>query len=101
VKTIILATAVLSLATVAIAQGQAVVSPAGRPGKILEEAECTAVWKEAGGADLTAEQAKARVTNFEQVDKDNDGKITNAEFTEGCKAGWIQKGTAPNTSAPK
>jgi hypothetical protein len=64
---------------------------AGRPGKILSEKECTTLWGEAAGRmDLTADQAKPYVTNFEQVDTNSDKKIDNAEFKAGCKLGFVQ-----------
>lgn len=68
---------------------------AGRPGKILSNAECSKLWSEAAGrADLSAEQAKPYVTNFEQVDKNHDQKITNDEFRAGCKMGFVQHAAA-------
>jgi hypothetical protein len=38
-----------------------------------------------------ADKAAPFVVNFEMVDTDKDGKVTQAEFKEGCKKGWIQE----------
>jgi hypothetical protein len=75
---------------------------AGRPGKILSEKECSDLWsKAAGRTDLSAEQAKPYVTNFEQVDKNSDNKITNDEFSAGCKMGFVQQAAAePGAKEP-
>lgn len=62
---------------------------AGRPGQVLSDSDCTKLWTDAGGADLTADKAKPFVTNFEQVDTNTDSKITSAEFKEGCKLGFV------------
>jgi hypothetical protein len=57
----------------------------------LSDADCEAVWKQAGGKELTADAAKPYVTNFEQVDIDKDGSIDYREFKDGCKAGLVKK----------
>lgn len=73
---------------------------AGRPGQILSEAECSKVWSDAsGGQDLSAEKAKPFVTNFEQVDKNGDNMISSAEFTDGCKMGFVQQAAAGSESS--
>lgn len=75
---------------------------AGRPGKILSESECSTLWSQAAGrTDLSPEQAKPYVTNFEQVDKNSDNKITNDEFQAGCKLGFVQHAAAdPGARTP-
>ncbi len=60
-------------------------------GQVLNDADCEAVWKHAGGKALTAEAAKPNVSNFEQVDADKNGSIDYREFKEGCKAGLVHK----------
>lgn len=67
--------------------------PSGRPGAILDAAQCDEAWTNAAnGADhLTAEQAGPVVANFEMVDADGDGKVTKDEFSEGCKKGVVQR----------
>jgi hypothetical protein len=63
--------------------------------------DCTSLWKQAdasaGGA-LTQTQAKPYVTDFNSVDTDKDGKITNAEFMKGCSAGHVRKTAASGSS---
>jgi hypothetical protein len=60
-------------------------------GDSIGDADCDAVWKQAGGKTLTADAAKPYVTNFEQVDIDKDGSIDYREFKDGCKAGLVKK----------
>lgn len=68
--------------------------PSGRPGAILDAAECDEAWRNAAANDadhLTAEAAGPVVANVDMVDADGDGKITQAEFKDGCKKGAVQK----------
>jgi hypothetical protein len=67
--------------------------PSGRPGPVLDDAKCTAVWEitEREGDVLVADKAAPFIANFEMVDTDKDGKVTQAEFKEGCKKGWVQE----------
>ena len=60
-----------------------------KPGKPLSEAQCEAVWKKVGLAQLKPDQAKPFVKSFEQVDVDKNGAINWEEFKAGCKEGWI------------
>jgi hypothetical protein len=73
------------VATAATAATQA---NAGTP---LDDADCAAAWKSAGGADLSPDKAKPFIANFEQVDLDHNGAINWAEFQAGCKAGSVNK----------
>jgi len=75
---------------------------AGRPGKVLSEQECSSLWSTAAGrTDLSPEQAKPYVTNFEQVDTNSDNKISNEEFRAGCKMGFVQQAAAePGAKTP-
>lgn len=68
-------------------------SPSGRPGEILDAAECDKVWKKAAkDADtLTAEEAGPMLANVGVVDADSDGKITKTEFEKGCSEGMVQE----------
>jgi hypothetical protein len=67
----------------------------GRPGAILDEKQCQAVWTKAGGGDdstkLTYDQADPYITNLKQADPDDDGRITKSEFVDACKLGWVQE----------
>jgi hypothetical protein len=67
--------------------------PSGRPGAILDDSKCKAVWgmTEREGDVLVADKAAPFIVNFEMVDTDKDGKITQDEFTQGCKNGWVQE----------
>ncbi|WP_439541498.1 EF-hand domain-containing protein [Hyphomicrobium sp.] len=58
----------------------------------LSEDDCRAVWNTAAGrSDLSAQGAKPYIDDFAKVDTNGDGKITNAEFKAGCKAGLVHK----------
>jgi hypothetical protein len=43
------------------------------------------------GDTLSQDKAVPFVVNFQMVDTDKDGKISQAEFTAGCGKGWIQQ----------
>ncbi|MBM3545246.1 MAG: hypothetical protein FJX44_12255 [Alphaproteobacteria bacterium] len=68
----------------------------GRPAAILDDAKCTSVWSltEREGDTLSQGQAAPFIVNFTLVDADGDGKITEAEFKEGCKQGLVQEAAA-------
>jgi hypothetical protein len=36
-----------------------------------------------------ADKATPYIVNFDMVDTNKDGKISEAEFTEGCNGGWV------------
>lgn len=57
----------------------------------LSDADCEAAWKEAGGTDLTPDQAKPFIASFDQVDLDHNGAINWEEFKAGCKNGLVKK----------
>ena len=65
--------------------------PSGHP-SVLTETECSGVWKDAAsGSDvLTGDKAGGYVTDFKQADADQDGNISQAEFSEACKKGLIK-----------
>jgi hypothetical protein len=70
--------------------------PSGRPSAALDEATCQSVWKMASpnGDTLSKDKATPFVVNYDMVDTDKDGKISQAEFQDGCAKGWIQKADA-------
>jgi hypothetical protein len=72
----------------------------GRPGKVLDDAKCADVWSltQREGDVLSEGQAAPFVVNFKLVDVDGDGKITEAEFKDGCKNGLVQE--AANQQQP-
>lgn len=57
----------------------------------LNDADCAAAWKEAGGADLSPDKARPFIASFEQVDVDHDGAINWEEFKAGCAKGLVTK----------
>lgn len=66
--------------------------PSGRPGQILDDAKCQDVWKGiAKSGTLSAEEAAPVVANFEVVDANSDGKVSQDEFEEGCRMGMVQQ----------
>jgi hypothetical protein len=77
---------------------------AGRPGGVLNEASCVAVWHSAAGEEqsrfhrnhdgLIPVNARGIVTNFQQADTDNDGTVSRAEFNQACKLGLVAGGDA-------
>jgi hypothetical protein len=81
--------------------------PSDRPAAArLDEANCQAVWRltEREGDVLTADKATPYVVNLEMVDTNKDGKISAAEFTQGCNGGWVlqaEKSEKMQPSAPK
>ena len=71
----------------------------GRPNAVLSEASCVAAWHRAAGEEQTRfhrghdrllpVDARGIVTNFHQADTDEDGKVSQAEFLEACKLGFV------------
>jgi hypothetical protein len=64
----------------------------GKPGAVLDDAKCGQVWTEAasGQKELSADKAAPYLVNLQKVDANGDGKITEDEFKQGCKGGWVQ-----------
>jgi hypothetical protein len=62
--------------------------PSGRPGAVLDENKCETVWRtERQGDTLSQDKAAPFIVNFQMVDTNNDSKVTQDEFMEGCKKG--------------
>ena len=74
----------------------------GRPTAVLDDAKCTSVWSmtERDGDTLSEGKAAPFIVNFKMVDADNDGKISEAEFKEGCKKGLVQEASAEGSQQP-
>jgi|GEM_PF-3597242 len=61
----------------------------------MTQAECESLWNRADGAkagSLTQSQAQPFVKNFSAVDNNGDGRISRAEFLQGCDAGQVESG---------
>ena len=67
--------------------------PSGRPGPVLDDQKCTAAWEmtEREGDTLVKDKAVPFIVNFEMVDADGDGKVTQNEFKDGCSKGLVQE----------
>src|SRR6187402_3054900 len=76
-----------------VPEGSQTPPPSGRPSAPLDDAKCGSVWKMAApdGDTLSKDKATPFVVNYEMVDTDKDGKISQAEFQAGCGKGWIQQ----------
>jgi hypothetical protein len=77
----------------------------------ISDQQCDTLWKQAQGdksGDLTADQAKPFLRDQAKVDKDGDGTITLAEWTNACHEGSVSMSSAappdqavpPPTAAP-
>jgi hypothetical protein len=77
--------------------------PSGPPSAVLDDATCATVWKMASpnGDALSKDKAMPFIVNYEMVDTDKDGKISQAEFQAGCGLGWIQKSDASTVNGMK
>ena len=73
-------------------QSQSPGAPTSEHPSVLTETECSGVWKDAasGGDVLTGDKVVGYVMDFKQADADQDGNISQAEFSEACKKGLIK-----------
>jgi hypothetical protein len=76
---------------------------AGRPTQVLDEAKCEEVWNQTDreGDTLVMGKAAPFVVNFALVDTDDDGKLSEGEFKEGCKKGLVQESASEQQPAGK
>jgi hypothetical protein len=72
----------------------------GRPAAVLDDAKCANVWSltQRQGDTLSEGEAAPFIVNFKQVDANGDGKISEAEFKDGCKKGLVQEASAGGQS---
>ena len=77
-------------------------APSGRPSAVLDEAKCDSIWNmtEREGEILSEGKAAPFIVNFKMVDTDRDGLITQDEFKQGCKNGWVQEKSATGSQKP-
>ena len=100
-KAVVLAATIILLGTGAsfagagapVPKGSQTPPPSGRPSAALDDANCASAWKMAApnGETLSKDKAVPYVVNFQMVDTDNDGSISQDEFKTGCGKGWIQQ----------
>jgi hypothetical protein len=74
----------------------------GRPAAVLDDAQCSDVWSltQRQGDTLTEGEAAPFIVNFKLVDANADGKISEAEFKDGCKKGLVQQASAGGQQQP-
>lgn len=70
--------------------------PSGRPGKVLNDAECQKAWEMASpdGDTISKDKAEPYILNFQMVDTSKDAKISADEWKAGCAKGWISSDAA-------
>lgn len=78
-------------------------SSSGRPSATLDDAKCASVWSltEREGDTLSEGKAAPFIVNFKMVDANNDGKISEAEFKDGCAKGLVQEASAEGSQQPQ
>jgi hypothetical protein len=85
----LVATAALAIAVPALAQ----TSTAPKSGATkMSQAECTAAWTKLDASksgSVSESQAQGVVTDFKAADTNNDGKLTQVEFTAACGKGLV------------
>ena len=83
--------AIAGFVVAAPAAAQSQKSPSGATK--LSQAQCESLWNRADSAkagSLTQTQAQPYVKSFGAVDANGDGRISRAEFTQGCSAGQVE-----------
>ena len=83
------AAAALALAVPAFAQTTTVPKTSSTK---MSQADCTAAWTKLDASktgSVTQTQAQGVVTDFKAADTNNDGKLTQAEFTAACDKGLV------------
>jgi hypothetical protein len=81
------------LAGVALFAGPTVSQAASPSGAKLSQAECDTLWNQANPSNsptLSKSLALPYVKDFKNVDADNDGTISQAEFNKGCQDGLVK-----------
>lgn len=91
---------VTTVAAIAAASGSIAQTapPSGSPSTTaLSPTQCEGLWKQAQAGktgDLDIDRAMSFVSDFKVVDKDNNGKLTETEWSEGCKLGHVKSAAA-------
>jgi hypothetical protein len=71
-------------------------------GTQLSQAECDSLWNLAnpsGAATINQSQAQPYVTDFKSADPDNDGTLSQNEFSAACKAGLVKSSTSSGAAS--
>lgn len=93
--------AALAMAGTAFAQTS---PPASNKAK-MSQADCVSLWSSLDtnkAGSLTEAQSKGAVTNFKAADVNNDGKLSQSEFTTTCaNGGVISRGLTGTETTPK
>ena len=71
-----------------VPEGSQTPPPSGRPSAALDDAKCEGVWKMAARAAIPSTRTRPFLRrNFQIVDTDNNGSISQVEFKAGCAKG--------------
>jgi hypothetical protein len=91
-RSALITAALLLSAGYALAQGNQNTMTSGRPHAVLNNQQCQEVWQKAApsGDSLARADSGPFIVNFKQVDKDQDGTISNAEFQAACGKGMVK-----------
>ena len=71
-------------------------------GTQLSQAECDSLWNQAnpsGAATINQSQAQPYVTDFKSADPDNDGSLSQNEFSAACKAGLVKSSSSSGAAS--
>jgi hypothetical protein len=82
--------------------GYAIAQQAPAAGTKMSKADCQAIWSRAdaaGSGALSSSQAQAYVTDFKAVDANADGKLSSAEFLNGCQRGLAHDSASSGAGA--
>ena len=95
IVTSLAAAAALALAMPALAQ-----TTAPKMSQAMSQADCTAAWTKLDASkagSVSESQAQGVVTDFKAADTNNDGKLTQTEFTTACDKGLVTASSATGT----
>ena len=84
--------------------GEAIGGTNGPADLQLSDEQCDTLWRQAQGdktGDLSIEQAKPFLRDQAKADKDADGKITPAEWTNACHEGSVSMSSTAPPDQPK
>jgi Ca2+-binding EF-hand superfamily protein len=90
------------LLAVALAASTAFGAYAAAAGTQLSQAECDSLWNQAnpsGAATINQSQAQPYVTDFKSADPDNDGTLSQNEFSAACKAGLVKSSSSTGAAS--